>query len=91
MAIRIWPTTFLIAKDVNHRSQLIHAENIPYYPIWKPVALGSRTRFTLIFSGLPADCARFDMVEDIPEPGGFIVRNIPRNELDVYEVRVGGQ
>ena len=32
MNIRIWPTTYLVAKDVAHKSELVHAENIPFAP-----------------------------------------------------------
>ena len=38
------------------------------------------------FSGLPRSCTSFDLIERIPEPGGFEVRNIGRNKTDVYEV-----
>ncbi len=88
MYIRIWPTTYLLAKDVQHRSDLVHAENIPFAPEWIAVAPGTSSQFTLIFTGLPKDCQRFDMVEIIPQEGGFFVANIERNELDVYDVQV---
>lgn len=89
MNIRIWPTTYLIACDVKHRSHLVHAENIPYFPRWKPVEAGTECKFTLIFTGLPPTCTRFDLVEEIPQPGGFFVGDIQRNERDVYEVDLG--
>ena len=85
------PTTFLIARDVKHRSELVHAENIPLYPVWKSVAPGTTDQFTLIFTGLPSSCTVFDLVEEIPQVGGFFVGNIPRNSLDVYEVRLDDQ
>jgi len=90
MYIRIWPTTYLVAKDIKHRSSLVHAENIPYYPAWKAVEPGASSQFTLVFTGLPSDCARFDLVEEIPQEGGFYVGDIARNEMDVYEVNVDG-
>ena len=86
--IRIWKTTFLIAHSSPHRSKLIHAENITLYPEWKPVEEDKKTRFTLVFTGLPKGCKQFDLIEHIPEPGGFIVRNIKRNNSDVYLIEV---
>jgi hypothetical protein len=89
MYIRIWPSTYLIARDVAHRSELVHAENIPLAPEWMAVPPGARSQFTLIFSGLPKDCQRFDLAEIIPQEGGFFVADIQRNEMDVYEVEMG--
>jgi hypothetical protein len=89
MYIRIWPSTYLIARDVAHRSELVHAENIPLAPDWMAVPPGARSQFTLIFSGLPKDCQRFDLAEIIPQEGGFFVADIQRNEMDVYEVEMG--
>ena len=88
MYIRIWPSTYLIARDVQHRSELVHAENIPLAPEWMAVAPGTKSQFTLIFSGLPKDCQRFDLAEIIPQEGGFFVADIERNEMDVYEVEM---
>ncbi|MPN29566.1 hypothetical protein SDC9_177019 [bioreactor metagenome] len=42
--------------------------------------------FTLVFSGLPDECTTFDLIEEIPEEGGFFVPNIKRNGTDVYRV-----
>ncbi len=89
MYIRIWPSTYLIARDVAHRSELVHAENIPLAPEWMAVPPGAKSQFTLIFSGLPKDCQRFDLAEIIPQEGGFFVADIERNEMDVYEVEMG--
>jgi hypothetical protein len=79
--IRIWPTTFLV-QDNGKRKKLLQAFNISSFPIWKMVNSGHR--FTLIFEGLDKDCKIFDLLEDIPEPGGFQVSNIARNKTDVY-------
>lgn len=89
MYIRIWPSTYLIARDVAHRSELVHAENIPLAPEWQAVRPGTKSLFTLIFTGLPKGCRHFDLAEIIPQEGGFFVANIERNELDVYEVEMG--
>ena len=88
MLIRIWASTFL--KDINSaaKTQLIHAENITYAPVWTLVPGNFHFTFLLIFSGLPRTCRLFDLVEDIPQPGGFYVRNIPRNDKDVYHVNI---
>lgn len=88
MNIRIWPSTFLIAKDVGHRSELVHAENIPFAPNWIFIPPGSSSQFSLFFTGLPKDCQTFDLVEVIPQEGGFYISDIERNGMDVYEVDV---
>ena len=44
--------------------------------------------FTLLFEGLSKSCKLFQLVEDIAEPGGFFLNNIPRNKTDVYEVEL---
>ena len=84
-AIRIWPTTFLV-QDNSDRKKLLHAYNIAPYPSWKIVNEGHV--FTLIFEGLDKSCLLFDLLEDIPEMGGFKFENIKRNETDVYWVDV---
>ena len=84
--IRIWKSTYLIPKGSSERSELIHAENISIAPVWTRMPKNREFRFLLIFSGLPSDCTVFDMVEDIPEPGGFFAGNINRNSTDVYHV-----
>jgi hypothetical protein len=87
MLIRIWRTTFLIDKSSATRSQLIHAENISYAPQWTIIPRGDFS-FLLIFGGLPKSCRVFDLVEEIPQPGGFEVGNIQRNETDVYRIDI---
>ena len=61
--IRIWPTTFLYDKGSVHSSELVHVENITYYPQWHECVAGSTNFFTLIFSGLPKSCTSFDFIE----------------------------
>ena len=84
--IRIWPTTYLVPQEGGNRSKLVHAENICYAPDWYCMPEGRTYRFTLIFTPLPKVCRLFHLWEDIDEPNGFIIRNIPRNDKDVYEV-----
>ena len=87
-AIRIWPSTFLVCRHSGHRSQLLFAEGIPLAPQWLPVPAGNSIRFTLLFAGLPSHCVLFDLVEEIPEPGGFHATSILRNGMDVYRVEL---
>lgn len=84
--IRIWRSTFLIPHDSSHRSKLMHIENITLYPNWTMILPGQEHRFTLIFSGLPKSCKTFDLIEEIPQAGGFEIRNIQRNKMDVYRI-----
>jgi hypothetical protein len=86
--IRIWQTTFLFAHNSPHRSRLLHVENISIFPAWTSVNANEVKKFTLIFSSLPKNCKAFDLIEKIPQSGGFEVSNIPRNERDVYEVSI---
>lgn len=86
--IRIWNTTYLIDNHSDHKSKLIHAENITLFPNWTPVPFMKDFWFTLIFSGLPKDCKSFDFQEIIPEEGGFYVKSIKRNESDIYRIKI---
>ncbi len=88
MLIRIWRTTFLIDRSSSARSELVHAENISYAPQWTMVPENQPFNFLLIFARLPKSCAQFDLVEEIAQPGGFFVRDIRRNESDVYHVEL---
>ncbi len=84
--IRIWKTTFRVDVVSSARSQLVHAENITIAPQWTLIPDHQKYTFLLIFSGLPKSCKQFDMIEEISQPGGFHVKNIPRNETDIYHV-----
>lgn len=86
--IRIWPTTILIDEISGHRSKLIHHENISLFPQWTEVPMLKDFWFTLVFSGLAKDCTSFDLMEIIPEEGGFHVPNIKRNSSDIYRIRI---
>lgn len=86
--IRIWRSTFLLDEHTGHRSTLVHAENITFYPWWTEVPPMRDFWFTLIFSGLPADCKSFHLKEIIPQEGGFFISNIRRNSSDVYRVMI---
>ena len=82
--IRIWKSTFLLPHHSSHKCQLIHTEKVSIAPKWTWVHEFETFTFTLVFSGLPKDCVVFDLVEDIPEPNGFVVTGIARNRSDVY-------
>ena len=86
--IRIWKSTFLYARDSSHKSTLINTQKISIYPNWTFIEAGNSFYFTLVFSGLPRNCKSFDMLEHIPEPGGFFIENIERNKTDVYHVDI---
>lgn len=86
--IRIWKTTYVVDRVSGARGSLIHVENITYAPDWTWLRPFSNHRFLLIFEGLPSDCERFDLVEDIGEPNGFYVGDIIRNSTDVYHVQI---
>lgn len=83
--VRIWPSTFLVPHGQGVESKLLHAENIPFFPQWLHV-FGNTHRFTLVFEGLPEDCEVFDLIERIPQEGGFEYFGIRRNRSDVYHI-----
>ncbi len=88
--IRIWPTTYLYDQHSDHVSELVHAENITYYPTWHICPPGKNQYFTLIFSGLPRSCQVFDFIEKCTnEVGAFRVLDIKRNAQDVYYIMMG--
>ena len=88
MLIRIWKTTFLVDLESSSRAKLVHVENISFAPQWTMIAGGIMYHFLLIFSALPKTCKHFDLIEDIPQPGGFFVKDIPRNNKDVYHIDI---
>lgn len=88
MLIRVWRTTYLVDNASGERSKLVHAENISYAPQWTMISDKKKFRFLLIFEALPRSCASFDLIEDIPQSGGFHVAGIVRNKTDVYHVDI---
>lgn len=85
-AARIWPSTFIIDNQSRKRCQLVFVEGITMYPNWTYIEEGSSLYFKLIFNGLPKSCKSFDLVEIIPQAGGFEYRKIKRNKSDVYHI-----
>ncbi len=82
-AYRIWSSTYLIEHNTKKRARLLMAYNISFAPQW---TINDGKGFTLIFEGLSKECISFDLMEIIPQEGGFEVLNIQRNDLDVYQV-----
>lgn len=87
-AARIWRSTYLIDHHTGNRYELLFTDGISYAPQWTPIPFNKPLEFTLIFKGLPKDCLVFDLVEIIPEEGGFEVLNINRNSSDVYYITI---
>lgn len=88
MLVRIWKTTFLIDHQGSAKTQLLHAENISIAPQWMALPRGTTHNFLLVFGSLPKSCKQFDLIEQIPQPGGFEIRNINRNESDIYHINI---
>lgn len=88
-AIRIWRSTFLVDHLNNHKSKLLHVENISMAPQWTLIDSSKEFNFTLYFEGLKKSCKVFDLKEIIPQPGGFYIPSIIRNQEDVYRVQIG--
>jgi hypothetical protein len=88
MLIRIWKTTYLIDKASGYRSKLVHSENISLAPVWTQIPDGGVYSFLLIFTALPKSCQTFDLLEDIPQAGGFFIGDITRNQTDVYHIDI---
>ena len=84
--VRVWPTIYLIPKEFDRKSKLLHHFNIALYPDSQLIGATGKHHFTLIFEGLPYGCTYFDILEIIPETGAFEARHIARNESDTYQV-----
>jgi len=82
--VRIWPCVVLRCQQTGKESKLLHSEHIGINPHWS--SLRANESFLLLFQGLPKACASFDLLEHIDEPGGFNVIDIPRNNIDVYDI-----
>lgn len=85
---RIWKSTYLIDKETGKTYKLLFADGISFAPQWTLIPFNKPLEFTLIFKGLPKSCKLFDLVEIIPEEGGFQVLNVKRNATDVYYVTI---
>jgi hypothetical protein len=88
LLVRIWKTTYLLDHHSSAKPQLLHVENITIAPQWLLVPKGATHNFLLVFGSLPKSCTQFDLVVEIPQPGGFEIRDIKRNESDVYHIDI---
>ena len=83
--VNIHPTTFLVRED--ETLPLLHAENIPMAPgmhmFKRP---GEIKHFTLIFPAIPKEWAAFSFIEECSSGGGFVVKNMTRNDSGVYNI-----
>lgn len=52
--IRIWSSTYLVDRTLEHVSKLIHFENITLFPEWTDIPYGNEYWFTLVFQ----DCQK---------------------------------
>ncbi len=82
--IRIWKCIILVDKQSGGKAKLIQAYGVGIYPNWTFLKKGQY--FSLVFEGLPKSCTSFDLIEKIPQPGGFIRCGIQRNKSDVYKL-----
>ena len=86
--LRVWNNTYLECKDSKIKSRLLFSDNIAIYPEWREVDAYTTVNFTLLFENLPKECNSFDLIEDIPEEGGFLFRDIPKNSSNVYSLKL---
>ncbi|WP_313115159.1 hypothetical protein [Aequorivita sediminis] len=86
--MRIWNNTYLKCHQTARKSKMLFSENIAVYPNWCFVKPGTIFSFTLIFENLLKECLSFDLVEDIPEMGGFLFNGIKKNNSNVYHLRM---
>jgi len=82
--VRIWPSIKLRCRTTGTESKFLHAVGLSPFPTWTQVKPGGA--YTLLFEALPSSCRAFDLIEDIPQPGGLVVEDIARNGKDVYRL-----
>lgn len=88
MPYRVWPTTYLFDQHSDHRSQLLHIENMAIHPTYAYVDIGQRKHRRLNLEGLPKSCTVFDFREVIPESGPFEQKGIPHNTSEIYTLEL---
>lgn len=86
--LRVWSNTYLRCKESGVRCKMLFSENIAVYPQWTRVEPGVPFSFALIFENLPKKCLTFDLIEEIPEEGGFVFKDIERNSSNVYNLKL---
>lgn len=83
--IRIHPEIHLLPNSGSACSKLIHVENTTS-PFDCIQITNEFTHFTLVFTALSRSATRFDFIE--PDERGWSLLDIPRNESDVYTLRI---
>lgn len=83
---RIWPCIELRSEVNAERAKLLQVIGLTSFPNWTSIPAGTKKQFCLIFEPLSSDVSSFSIVEDIPEPGGYLESGILRNKTDVYRV-----
>lgn len=85
--VNIYPTTFLQSNKNSDVLKMQHAENIPMSPdVHVFSKVGELKSFVLYFPAIPKDWDEFSLVEKTTTAEGFVVRNIKRNNIGVYEI-----
>lgn len=87
-AFRLNDSTFLLDTKNNTKLKLIKYYGISPYPEWTKIKKEETLIVTLVFEKLPLNCETFSLIEDIIEPGGFLVENIKYNSTGFYEVEL---
>lgn len=87
-AFRLNESTFLLDTKNNTKLKLIKYYGVLPYPEWTEVKKGEALIVTLVFEKLPLNCETFSLIEDIVEPGGFLVENIKYKSTGFYELEL---
>jgi hypothetical protein len=85
--VNIWPTTFIVDAESGEKMQMSHAIGVPLNPsrhFFK--RCGEQKWFTLIFPKMPKDWRQFHLIEYANGKESFQVKDIARNQTDVYKV-----
>lgn len=78
-----------LITPTGQESSLVAVQGARLYPQFTLTALTEHEWVMLVFEPLPADCTQFDFIEPEREDcSPWIVRGIPRNDTDVYEVSI---
>ncbi len=88
VGVRVWKETFLIDEQSGQLNQMVRALGVVYEPNWYFIQPGETKKFTMLFDALPKSCNSFTLAEIIPQSGAFVVKNIPRNKTDIYNVNL---
>lgn len=87
-SFRVSESTFLLDTKNNKKLKLIKHYGTEPYSEWTRMKKGETLIVTLVFEKLPLNCETFSLIEDIIEPGGFLIENIKYNSTGFYEVEL---